>query len=107
MAESGRWLTQVDYIYGWYIFCFITGPILVKELLTQVDYILEWSVKIKVGNFKWQGVENVPNMNIKYGKFFSEFLEIVLRCPQAKIQNGRRFSLKYTVFCDNCKFCVS
>ena len=43
----------------------------------------------------------------KVQEFFSEFLKIVLMRPQAKMQNGRRFSLKYTVFCDNCKICVS
>ena len=35
--------------------------------------IVEWSEKIKVGNFKWQGVESVPNMNIKYRNFFQNF----------------------------------
>ena len=42
----------------------------------------------------------------KFWEIFSEFYKIVLRCPQAKMQNGRRFSLKYTVLCVNRKFYV-
>jgi hypothetical protein len=42
----------------------------------------------------------------KLWEIFSEFLKIVLMRPQAKMQNGRRFSLKYTVLCVSWKFYV-
>ena len=46
------------------------------------------------------------NYDYKLWEIFSEFLKIVLMRPQAKMQNGRRFSLKYTVLCVSWKFYV-
>ena len=46
------------------------------------------------------------NYEYKLWEIFSEFLKIVLMRPKAKMQNGRRFSLKYTVLCVSWKFCV-